>query len=87
MIDVTAFFSRAGTSALPTVIPAMDKLDQILTDCTLNTTLKLPVCTSCKLAKQTLNWYYAKTDLSETYQIAMSKFQFISLLAIFAYSS
>lgn len=70
--DATQFFSRGGTPALPTVIPAMDRIDEFLTGHSLDKTLKPPVAAMCKLAKDTLNRYYAKTDYSDAYRIAMS---------------
>ncbi|KAF6747990.1 hypothetical protein DFP72DRAFT_821122 [Ephemerocybe angulata] len=67
----TMFFSR-GTPNLPTVIPAMDRIDDILTNQSLDTVkFAESIRAACTLSKATLNRYYNKTDTSETYRIAM----------------
>ncbi|KAF6746980.1 hypothetical protein DFP72DRAFT_766809, partial [Ephemerocybe angulata] len=67
----TLFFSR-GTPNLASVIPAMDKIDEILTTNSLDEkTLQPCIRAACSLAKKTLNRYYDKTDHSENYRIAM----------------
>ena len=71
--DATSFFSRA-TPNLANVIPAMDRIDKILTTNSLDdTTFQDSVRAACSLAKKTLNRYYDKTDASEGYRIAMGK--------------
>lgn len=77
--DATLFFSR-GTPNLATVIPAMDMIDQCLTNDSLNRKLSAPIRSAIGLAKKTLNKYYTKTDLSEVYRIAMGECDLIRLL-------
>lgn len=74
--DATQFYSRAGTPALPTVIPAMDKIDEYLTNYSIDPNLEPSIRSACHLAKRILNKYYSKTDMSETYRISMSTFYF-----------
>lgn len=67
----TLFFSRS-TPSLPTVIPAMDHIDDVLTNQSLdNATFSPAIRAACTLSKRTLNRYYNKTDHSENYRIAM----------------
>lgn len=69
----TLFFSCA-TPSLPTVIPAMDHIDDILTSQSIDKKKFLPsIRAACSLSKKTLNRYYNKTDQSENYRIAMGK--------------
>ncbi|TFK37893.1 hypothetical protein BDQ12DRAFT_590994, partial [Crucibulum laeve] len=63
------------TPNLPTVIPAMDHINNVLTNQSLNSTHFLPsIWAACSLSKKTLNCYYNKTDFSENYWIAMDMF-------------
>ena len=55
------------------VIPHMNILDEFLTTQSIDSNLKRSVRATCSLAKQTLNRYYSKTDLSDLYCIAMSE--------------
>ena len=57
--------------ALPTVIPAMDQIDESLASNSVYSTLNPPIRAACKLAKKSLNEYYARTDLSALYRIAL----------------
>ncbi|KAF6750046.1 hypothetical protein DFP72DRAFT_818213 [Ephemerocybe angulata] len=66
----TLRFSR-GTPSLPSVIPAMDHIDDVLTTQSLDTKYLPAVRAACALSKKTLNRYYEKTDVSKTYRIAM----------------
>ncbi|OBZ79481.1 putative AC9 transposase [Grifola frondosa] len=68
--DATLYFSRA-TPNLAMVIPAMDHVDERLTTDSINRAFDPAVRASLGLAKKTLNRYYSKTDLSETYRTAM----------------
>jgi hypothetical protein len=70
--DATLFFSREGPS-LATVIPAMDHIDTILTSNIADSSYSTAIASALKIGKKTLNRYYSKTDLSETYRIAMSE--------------
>ena len=62
---------------LASVIPAMDKLDQLLASAVLRkdktkVALTAPVKTALLAAKRTLNRYYAATDNSRVYRLAVS---------------
>ncbi|KAH9916119.1 uncharacterized protein BXZ73DRAFT_53981, partial [Epithele typhae] len=77
--DATQFFSR-GTPNLAAVIPAMDVFDQELTTKKMsgsrdsNRDLYDPAIRHAhRFAQQVLNKYYALTDSSEAYCIAMSE--------------
>jgi hypothetical protein len=67
------FFSRA-TPNLPTVIPAMDVIDEALATKSRDRTLSLPIRAAVRIGKITLNRYYALTDASEIYRIAMGSY-------------
>jgi hypothetical protein len=71
--DTTLFFS-CGTPNLATVIPAMDHIDHVLATSSHGHYFSLPVRAALVLGKNTINRYYNKTDHSETYRIAMSKY-------------
>lgn len=71
--DATMFFFRS-TLNLAMVIPAMDHIDECLSNDVLNSTFKSCVCATASLAKKTLNQYYNKTDHTDVYQIAMDMF-------------
>jgi hypothetical protein len=69
----TLFFSRS-TPNLATVIPAMDVIDEQLTNDSLNRTrFDVSIRASLGVAKRTLNRYYNMTDWSEVYRIAMGE--------------
>ena len=53
------------------VIPAMDIIDEHLTDHSLDDKYLPCIRASIVLAKRTLNRYYDKTDQSNVYRIAM----------------
>lgn len=69
--DATLFFSRS-TPNLTMVIPAMDHIDERLTNDSLNQDLEPSIRAAIALAKKTLNRYYSKTDQSELYRVTMS---------------
>jgi hypothetical protein len=71
--DATTFFSRSSAN-LANVIPAMDRVDQVLATHSLDPTLNVAIRSACRLAKATMNRYYNKTDHSENFRIAMRKF-------------
>jgi hypothetical protein len=71
--DATAFFSR-GTPNLATVIPAMDHIDNLLTTRAVDHAYDPPIRVALAMGKKTLNRYYALTDASEVYRIAMGAF-------------
>jgi hypothetical protein len=57
------------------VIPAMDHIDQVFTNCIIKKEqLEPAIRAALGLAKQTLNRYYSLTDFSEVYRIAMGAF-------------
>jgi hypothetical protein len=75
--DATLFFSRS-TPNLATVIPAMDVIDEKLTNDSLNRAkFDASIRASLGLAKKTLNRYYNMTDWSEIYRIAMGTLQYL----------
>ncbi len=69
----TLFFSRS-TPNLANVIPVMDIINDRLTVKANDRSLSPAIRSSLGLAKRTLNRYYSRTDDSEAYRIAMSKF-------------
>lgn len=68
--DATLFFSRS-TPSLATVIPAMDHIDETLTNNSLDSAFDLSIHAALGIAKKTLNRYYNATDQLEVYRIAM----------------
>ncbi|GBE85227.1 hypothetical protein SCP_0704130 [Sparassis crispa] len=68
--DTTLYFSR-DTPSLPMVIPAMDIINEHLTDESLDAHYQPCIRAAIGLAKKTLNHYYSKTDQSSVYRIAM----------------
>jgi len=68
--DATLFFS-CGTPNIATVIPAMDRIDEVLTASAVDAQFSNPVKAALLMGKRTLNRYYSKTNLSEVYRIAM----------------
>ncbi|KAF5366543.1 hypothetical protein D9758_008967 [Tetrapyrgos nigripes] len=74
--DATLHFSSEQHSSISAVIPAMDRIDDLLTTQTATTaTSRPPLHASVKaalcLAKQLMNCYYSLTDDSSVYRIAM----------------
>ncbi|KAN0137513.1 hypothetical protein V8E53_004564, partial [Lactarius tabidus] len=72
--DTTLFFS-CGTPNLATVIPAMDHIDKVLATMSNSHCFSLSICATLIVGKNAINWYYNKTDHSETYPIALSYFK------------
>ncbi|KAJ7623107.1 hypothetical protein DFH06DRAFT_1008907, partial [Mycena polygramma] len=73
--DATLFFSRDDISTIASVIPTMDKIDLQLTHGSTSNilpTLHSSVRMALLLAKKKMNHYYARTDESNVYRIAMS---------------
>ena len=66
------FFSHE-TPSISTVIPAMDHIDKYLVTTSLNLKYSEAIHAALALGKQTLNWYYDKTDHSKVYRISMGK--------------
>ncbi|KAL7280274.1 hypothetical protein ACG7TL_005187 [Trametes sanguinea] len=68
--DATAFFSSSQPN-LVQVIPAMDLIDEKLATACISPSLHPSIQVAARLAKDTLNKYYSKTDISDIYRIAM----------------
>jgi hypothetical protein len=68
--DATLFFSRS-TPCLAMVIPAMDHINETLTNNSLDHKFEPSIRAALGIAKKTLNRYYNATDQSEVYRIAM----------------
>lgn len=86
---MTLFFSRANTS-IATIIPAIDHIDSVLTSAIVTGSSKnhklLPsIKAALAIGKRMLNHYYNKTDHSEVFHIAMSKFSLVFRLGILIY--
>ncbi|KIL54438.1 hypothetical protein M378DRAFT_92556 [Amanita muscaria Koide BX008] len=69
--DATLFFSREVVPNLAMVIPAMDHINESLGTSVESRRYSPGVTAALGVGKWTLNRYYSKTDLSETYRIAM----------------
>jgi hypothetical protein len=66
----TLFFSQDTTCTIASVIPTMDKIEDLLlarSPCSLHPAIR----SAMLLAQSTMNRYYSKTDLSIVYRIAM----------------
>ncbi len=70
--DATLFFSR-GTPSLLMVILAMDHLDEEMTRMSQDSKYDTSLRVALGLAKKTINMYYDKTDMSDTYRISMGE--------------
>ena len=78
------FFFSADNASLSAIIPAMDTLDQSFATGIINERhLSEPLRHALSIGKRTMNRYYALTDDSHLYRMAMSK----SLSLSFAYIS
>ena len=67
----TMLFSSQDIPKLAVVIPAMDRIDEVLTTYSQDRKLSSPIHAAVTLAKKTLNRYYELTDSSDVYRIAM----------------
>lgn len=69
----------------------MDRVDQKLSEASLNVDYAPAIRKACALGKKLLNKYYSLTDSSHVYRIAMGTlaplFMFSSVLIVFASSS
>lgn len=72
--DATLFFSRGVTPNIATVIPAMDRIDEVLATSAFDSQYSISIQAALAMGKKTLNRYYSKTDHSEIYRIAMSNY-------------
>ena len=77
--DATLFFSRE-TPNLAKVIPAMDHIDKHLATAATRGQYRPAIQAALTVGKKLLNKYYAATDHSEMYRIAMSNLFPISFL-------
>jgi hypothetical protein len=75
---MTLGFSADRTPNLAKVIPAFDAMDRILQTGTGNTAYPDSIRVALALGCRTLNKYYARTDLSDAYRVAMCTFAPIS---------
>ncbi|KAL0950470.1 hypothetical protein HGRIS_014954 [Hohenbuehelia grisea] len=66
----TVWFSQYSVCAIATVIPTMDRIDELLADAP-SKELHPAVKAATQFGKQVMNRYYAKTDLSDIYRVAM----------------
>ncbi|KIP01061.1 hypothetical protein PHLGIDRAFT_38406, partial [Phlebiopsis gigantea 11061_1 CR5-6] len=71
LYDATQYVSRGDELNIHLVIPAMDVIDEQLTNHSLNEEYTPPVRAACVIGKKTLNRYYNRTDESSMYRIAM----------------
>ncbi|KAF7761164.1 hypothetical protein Agabi119p4_10573 [Agaricus bisporus var. burnettii] len=69
--DATLFFSKASTSTITAVIPAMDHFDEVLTTTGDSPAVPPSIRVTIHQGLQTLNRYYNKTDHSKIYRVAM----------------
>jgi hypothetical protein len=70
------FFSWELSAKYPamniaTVIPAMDTINEVLAMNALSSKYSVTIHVALSVGKKMLNHYYEKTDLSNTYQVAM----------------
>ncbi len=74
--DAMLFFSRSMPS-LPTVILALDKINQVFATIAANWLFPTRIRAAISMAKHMLNHYYNHTDYSEVYHIAMGEYNII----------
>ena len=67
---------------IATVIPAMDTINEQLATNALSSKYLVAIHAALSIGKKTLNRYYAKTDLSKTYRIAMGILFFVLCFVI-----
>ncbi|KAF8811031.1 hypothetical protein BYT27DRAFT_7008139, partial [Phlegmacium glaucopus] len=68
--EATLFFSHS-TPNIPTVLPAMDHIDEWLMTASINSKIPASIRAAASLSKKTLNRYYERSDCSKVYHIAM----------------
>ncbi len=73
--QATLIFSRDDIT-VASVIPAMDRIDAMLTNDTMAHTFSPAIRAALKMGKLTLDRYYSLTDDSEVYRTAMGKYSF-----------
>lgn len=75
------FFSRKDAPNLAVAIPAMDHINQEFEAGIANEEFPRSIRTALALGKRTLDRYYAATDMSNVYRIAMSTYHRASSIA------
>jgi hypothetical protein len=68
--DATLFFSRR-TPNIATVIPAMDRIGEVIAASALDSQFSTPIKAALLMGKKTLDRYYTKTNFSDVYRIAI----------------
>lgn len=68
---LTVAFSSDRVPTIADVIPAYDAMDAVLEADAANTKYPDSIRVALALARRTLNRYYARTDLSDIYRVAM----------------
>jgi hypothetical protein len=76
--EATLFFSQDSSATIAHVIPTMDRIDAMLRDDPGSRPLHPAVKHVLTYARKRIDKYYAKTDLSNVYRIAMSEFLFFA---------
>ena len=69
----TVFFSQDAVATIAHVIPTMDRIDAMLCDFSTDQ-LSPSVKQALSFAREIMDKYYSKTDLSNVYRIAMGMF-------------
>jgi hypothetical protein len=77
--DATLFFSQDTVATIAHVIPTMDRIDAMLRSSSTEP-LSLSVKHALSFAKQIIDKYYSKMDLSNIYRIAMGMVLMVSEL-------
>jgi hypothetical protein len=72
--EATLFFSQDSCATIAHVIPTMDRIDAMLRNVSGAKPLHPAVKHALTHARKSIDKYYAKTDLSNVYCIAMSDF-------------
>jgi hypothetical protein len=72
----TLFFSRDDISTIASVIPTMDKIEDLFSGRT-RANMHPAIVSAMGLARKTMNRYYSKTDSSYVYRIAMSMYYLV----------
>ncbi len=74
--QATLVFSKENAT-VASVIPAMDRIDTMLTTNTTTHKFSPAVRAALAMGKRTLNCYYSRTDDSDVYRTAMGMLNFI----------
>ena len=71
--DATLSFSKSESN-IARVLPAMDKIDEVLTTNAIETDYLPAIKAALAVGSKLLNRYYELTDISDIYRIATSKY-------------